>query len=417
MNVLCSPRFLLSMVSLIYRIRCSYPGQCGSCVPEGYPSYHPQGYYENQPQVVTSYQSQYSSPNSLVILKASCGMSPADLCRLNGMECVEATSYNKDELIGVMKKHGIKRVYVSGWDGSMRGMVLRDNGNVAPYDPRLNATPYAICIRCPCPSKGSAVGGGVLPVGQPGYSGPEVFYPSSSSGYVSPPAYLGPGVFPYPFPCPPGPRPCPPFLPCPDLPLKEKYVDDCPREIRGTCDVDCRTKIEKSIFREYILDERSPRDRECDVKLKVCELKKSLREDDVLLAPCPEENSVYPNILRFPEALKQIYRCVEEKARAWRPRDQRFPIFPYRPVCLYVGGCNCNELFAFVDGCFYRICIYGEIVCPENLGSLDRINCGCIKLVPVGQRELCELEELGLARISFGSVARGCAPECNPVCR
>ncbi|EPR79779.1 hypothetical protein SLOPH_596 [Spraguea lophii 42_110] len=66
-------------------------------------------------------------------------------CTRYGLKGVMATSKNRDSLVKLLKTAGISSAAVCGWDGVQQELVLRDTGNVAPYDPNTNPTGYSFC--------------------------------------------------------------------------------------------------------------------------------------------------------------------------------------------------------------------------------------------------------------------------------
>lgn len=328
--------------------------------------------------VALSRQMQFNSTAALQLKKGRCGDKPGDICRLNRMQPVGADAQNINALRKMMCDKGVKAASVASWNGQICDLVLRENGALAPYNAITNDTSYAFCMAsCPCPS------------------GPkkavEIAKLTKVPGNVPAPqpVVIRPSPPPMPKPLPnPGPNvggSCTVYAPavtCPNFVAKCRKENLCPRKV-SECSVVCGEFEKLDTTRRYVLDARLPRTRDCQVKLEVNDKKMNISKKCVLLSGAIECDSPYPNILRFPENLAKIAKCLNRKYGA--------------NPCLYVGGRDGNQLFVYLNGCIYYV--------PVSLNQVarEKFRCSSICLEKVGRRGTLRLAELGLAKIDFST--------------
>lgn len=89
----------------------------------------------------------HGNDRKVVLVNSSCDDSlPYDICKSHGLKMVEATSENLNMLISTLREFGVESASVSGWNGAMENLVLRENGSaLAPYDKYTNNATHAFC--------------------------------------------------------------------------------------------------------------------------------------------------------------------------------------------------------------------------------------------------------------------------------
>lgn len=132
------------------------------------------------------------------------------------------------------------------------------------------------------------------------------------------------------------------------------------------------------VARSYVFS-KCPRNKRCDVEVKVEDAKRISDTKYVMLSQYMERNAPYPNILKFPENLSKVAYCVHKK----------FCVEP----CLYVGGKCCDQLFVFLKGRLYHIKL--------SLREFARreFRCDSLHLAKVRKHDMRKLINRGLARI------------------
>lgn len=73
------------------------------------------------------------------------GQAPNTICSDCGGQGIMATTRNLPYLIQMLRASETPAAVVTGWNGVEANLVVRDNGAVAPYDPRTNNANAAFC--------------------------------------------------------------------------------------------------------------------------------------------------------------------------------------------------------------------------------------------------------------------------------
>lgn len=83
------------------------------------------------------------------LVKGRLGEDLSRICKINGMNNVEASVYNIGSLLDSLFHHSVASAYVSGWNGVRMDLVLRDNGALAPFTEKTNYANHAFCYGTP----------------------------------------------------------------------------------------------------------------------------------------------------------------------------------------------------------------------------------------------------------------------------
>eukprot|EP00866_Antonospora_locustae_P001558 jgi/Antlo1/1558/918 len=361
--------------------------------------------------VVSSFQHhQFDSGETVVLIKGRCGDHPASICKKNGYAPVWADACNIGILLQILRNNCVDSAFVGGWNGQPANLVLRSNGALAPYCRVTNDANHAFCkLPCPCPPYRQAetkpvpcVEKKVVPVCptpapvacagadataavyvQPQQCPPSSYANAEAIAYVQQPQWTpGPPCRPCipPAPCMPCRPPRPPTLckPCPIFAAHLQKVCSRPRRIGRCGDRICKEVKDIQVARSYVFS-KCPRNKRCDVEVKVEDAKRISDTKYVMLSQYMERNAPYPNILKFPENLSKVAYCVHKK----------FCVEP----CLYVGGKCCDQLFVFLKGRLYHIKL--------SLREFARreFRCDSLHLAKVRKHDMRKLINRGLARI------------------
>lgn len=360
--------------------------------------------------VVSSLQyHQFNSGETVVLIKGRCGDHPASICKKNGYAPVWADACNIGLLLQILRNNCVESAFVGGWNGQPANLVLRSNGALAPYCRVTNDANHAFCrLPCPCPPYRQPVANPapcaekapVCPRPAPAasasagataaaYVQPQRWAPASAYANAEATAYVQqPQCRPVPpcMPCAP-PAPCMPCRPprspapcnpCPIFAAHLRKVSERPRRVGRCGDRICKEVKDIQVARSYVFS-KCPRNKCCDVELKVEDAKRICDTKYVLLSQYLERNAPYPNILKFPENLSKVAHCVRRK----------FCVEP----CLYVGGKCCDQLFVFLNGHLYHIKL--------SLREFARreFRCDELHLAKVRKQDMRKLVNRGLARI------------------
>lgn len=82
--------------------------------------------------------------NNIFFIGTGMSGNPFDICRMCGVRPFMCSSQNISGLTDMMRRCKVSAVAVGGWNGVEGDLVLRDNGNVAPYDPYTNSARYFV---------------------------------------------------------------------------------------------------------------------------------------------------------------------------------------------------------------------------------------------------------------------------------
>lgn len=337
---------------------------------------------------------QFNKESAVALIQGRCGDDPSTICGKNKKLPVAADSANINSLINILKARCIPAAYVSGWNGTPGDFVLRDNGALAPWNRITNDANYSFCLDiCPCPE--------YLNQNKPTscHSNKENNKPAcSKSPVVNKPCPQKP--------CPVEPV-CPPVNHCPVEPV-------CPKPCEVTCDDSstsenecpplCTKRVKVSekcknignndvlnreceileCCRNYIIDPKGCKNKK-KYKLVIVDSVTEKSVKNVGLSqriPNKNCNSNIPVILRFPNALLKLQKALECQFGS--------------TVCLYIGGKNCDKLYALIDCKLYYIRICVKDLCSKKWKFES------IAVIKLHKKQVRELRKNGLSKITFG---------------